>query len=364
MLERWTRAIIRGRFLVIVLWAAVVLVGAFSMVRLPGLLTTSLTVPGTSSEQANAILTQHFGENIEGTFTVVFNEANRSAVTAAAAGTLDGCLAVAARAVPGGRASTLQHGPGLLYGNVASSLDLQKAASYTGALRSALRNDGLPPAYVTGAPAFQHDVTPVLTADLHVGELIAVLTALVLLTFALGFSVAVLLPFVVALCTTTAALAVVYTLAHRFLMVLYVPNLVQLIGLGLAVGYSLLIVHRFREEMVDGDRPLDDVIVRTITTAGRTVTLSGAAVAVGLAVLIVIPVPFVRSLGVAGFLVPLISIVAALTLQPALLSLIGRRGVRVVQVVGLPWPRARRVDGQGPWSRLATRAEGPMGLRD
>ena len=351
MLEHWTRAIIRRRFLVIVLWAAVVLVGAFSMVRLPGLLSTSLTVPGTGSERANAILTQHFGENIEGTFTVVFNEANRSAVTTATTRAFDRRLAVAARAVPGGRASTLQQGAGVLYGNVASSLDLQKAASYTGALRSALKNDGLPPAYVTGAPAFQHDVTPVLTADLHVGEVIAVLTALVLLTFALGFSVAVLVPFVVALCTTAGALAIVYALAHKFLMVLYVPNLVQLIGLGLAVDYSLLIVHRFREELADGDRPLDDVIVRTITTAGRTVALSGMAVAVGLAVLLFIPVPFVRSLGVAGFLVPLISILAALTLQPALLSLIGRRGVRVV---GLPWLRARRVDGQGLWSRLAS----------
>ena len=112
MLERWTRAIIRRRFLVIVLWAAVVLVGAFSMVRLPGLLSTSLAVPGTGSERANAILTQHFGENIEGTFTVVFNEANRSAPTAATARALDRRLAVAARAVPGGRASTLQQGAG------------------------------------------------------------------------------------------------------------------------------------------------------------------------------------------------------------------------------------------------------------
>ena len=108
MLERWTQAIIRRRFLVIVLWAAVVVVGAFSMVRLPGLLSTSLAVPGTGSERANAILTQHFGENIEGTFTVVFKEANRSAATAATAGALDRRLVVAARAVPSGSASTLQ----------------------------------------------------------------------------------------------------------------------------------------------------------------------------------------------------------------------------------------------------------------
>ena len=65
-------------------------------------------------------------------------------------------------------------------------------------------------------------------------------------------------------------------------MVLYVPNLVQLIGLGLAIDYSLLIVHRFRQELADEDRPVEDAIVATMATAGRTVVLSGAAVAIGL----------------------------------------------------------------------------------
>ena len=241
-------------------------------------------------------------------------------------------------------------GDGILYGNVASSLDLQQAAAYTSALRSALTKAGIPRAYVTGAPAVQHDLYPVLAADLHVGELIAVLVALAFLSLALGPSPAVLLPFVVALCTTTGALAIVYALAHELLMVLYVPNLVQLIGLGLAVDYSLLIVHRFREELLDGTSPVDDVIVRTMVTAGRTVVLSGVAVAIGLSVLLVVPVPFVRSLGVAGLLVPVMSVLAALTLQPALLSLLGRRGL---QGVRLPRLGQAHNGERGLWPRLA-----------
>ena len=115
-------------------------------------------------------------------------------------------------------------------------------------------------------------------------------------------------------------------------MVSYVTNLVELIGLGLAVDYSLLVVYRFREELARGAARRTTAIVRTMATAGRAVVFSGATVAIGLALLLLVPVPFIRSLGVGGFLVPLASIAAAATLQPALLSLLGRRGARRVPV--------------------------------
>ena len=347
MLERWTRVVIRWRFVVIVLWVALVVVGAFLAGRLPGLLSTSLAVPGTGSEQADAILTQHFGENIEGTFTVVFHVANPSAPTLHA---MDKRFATAARAVPTGHVMALRPVEGILYGNVGTSLDLQQAASYTGALRHALKDSGLPTAYVTGAPALQYDIQPILEADLRRGEAIAVLAALVLLSIVLGPSVALLIPLAVAASTTTAALAIIFALAHEFLMVLYVPNLVQLIGLGLAVDYSLLIVHRFRQELVDRERTVDDAIVATMASAGRTVLFSGIAVAIGLSVVLVIPVSFVRSLGFAGLVVPLVSVVAALTLQPSLLSLLGRRGMWRAR---LSRSGAKRDGERGLWPRLA-----------
>jgi RND superfamily putative drug exporter len=347
MVERWTRVVIRWRIVVIALWVAVVVVGVLAAGRLPRLLSTSLAVPGTGSEQADAILTQHFGENIEGTFTVVFHVANPSAPTLRA---MDQRFAAAARAVPTGRVMALRPVEGILYGDVGTSLDLQQAASYTGSLRHALKESGLPAAYVTGAPALQYDIQPILTADLRRGEAIAVLAALVLLAIVLGPSVALLIPLAVAASTTTAALAIIFALAHEFLMVLYVPNLVQLIGLGLAVDYSLLIVHRFRHELADEERPVDDAIVATMASAGRTVLFSGVAVAIGLSVVLIVPVPFVRSLGFAGLVVPLVSVVAALTLQPSLLSLLGRHGMQTVRASR---PGATRVGERGLWSRLA-----------
>ena len=239
---------------------------------------------------------------------------------------------------------------GILYGNVGTSLDLQHAASYTGVLRRALKASGLPVAYVTGAPALQYDIQPILESDLRRGELIAILAALALLTIVLGPSVALLVPLAVAASTTAAALAIIFALAHEFLMVLYVPNLAQLIGLGLAVDYSLLIVHRFRQELREEERPVDDAIVSTMVSAGRTVVFSGIAVALGLSAVLIVPVPFVRSLGFAGLVVPLVSVAAALTLQPSLLSLLGRGGMRSVR---LARPAAKQGGEGGLWARLA-----------
>ncbi len=323
MLERWTRVVIRRRVLVIACWLACIVLGAICAGRLPGLLSTSLAVPGTSSQAADAILAAHFGENIEGTFTIVLHTPSPSP---AALRVLNRRFSAAARTVPTARAMPLRYAAGIAYGEISTSFDLQKAALETGTLRLALSRAGLPAAEVTGAPALQHDITPILQADLRRGELIAVLAAIVILGLVLGISVALLIPLLVAACTTLASLVIVFLLAHEFLMVLYVPNLVELIGLGLAVDYSLLVVHRFREEVADDASLVDEAVVRTMATAGRTVLLSGIAVAIGLSVLLIIPVPFVRSLGFAGLVVPVVSILAAVSLQPALLSLLGRPG--------------------------------------
>ena len=98
-------------------------------------------------------------------------------------------------------------------------------------------------------------------------------------------------------------------------MVLYIPNIVELIGLGLAIDYSLLMVHRYK---LDGD----------IKKTQRTILISGSTVAIALSTLILVPIPFIRSLGIAGVIVPLVAMAAATTLQPALLSYLGTDGAK------------------------------------
>jgi uncharacterized membrane protein YdfJ with MMPL/SSD domain len=206
---------------------------------------------------------------------------------------------------------------------------------------------GEPRAYVTGQPAIQHDLEPVLAHDLLRGEAIALPIALAVLFAVLGLSLAVLVPLAFAACTITGTLAAIFALAHAFTMVSYVSNLVELVGLGLAIDYSLLVVYRFREEL-GASRDVEGAIVRTMQTAGRSVLFSGAPVGIGLGLLLFVPVPFVRSLGVGGFLVPLLSMAAATTLQPALLSVLGVRGMRRIELL----PAARDLD-RGFWARLA-----------
>jgi RND superfamily putative drug exporter len=339
--------VIKRRVVVVAIWVAIIVVGALSASRLTDLLSTSLTVPGTDSAQANAVLIHDFHQNIEGTFTVVvpFKDATTSDIAA-----LEAKIAVAAVKVPTGSISEERAVGGLLYANITTSLDLGRAANVTGTLRTALHDAGLSNALVTGPPALQHDITPVLTGDLHRGELLAILLALVLLIAVLGVCWAIVIPYLVAGATTAGTLGVVFLLAHHFLMVLYVPNVVALIGLALAIDYSLLIVHRFRTEVDRENVSVDDAIVATMRFAGKTVVVSGCAVAIGLATLLIVPVPFVRSLGAAGLVVPFFSLAAALSLQPALLSMLGRRGVRPLRVRGL---MDRRDVTTGLWARIA-----------
>ena len=214
-------------------------------------------------------------------------------------------------------------------------------------------------AYVSGQAAIQHDLDPIFSRDLKKGESIAVPIALLVLCAVFGLSLAATIPFLFAAATITGTLGIVYVVAHFMTMATYVTNLVQLIGLGIAIDYSLLIVYRFREELARGGAK-DDAIARTMATAGRAVIFSGATVAIGLALLLFMPVPFMRSMGVGGFLIPLVSIAAAATLQPALLSVYGRRGTARAHVA--VWLRGRHVPvphlagtdvEHGFWARLA-----------
>lgn len=348
MLERWTRAVVRNRFAVITAWLALGILGFFAAANLNDHLTTSLSVPGSESAKADEILVDHFKENTEGTFTVLLKFKNASS------GEIEGFkakIATATSTVPTAKVTQERVLGGVLYANIGTSFTLTDAAAYTEKFRQAFINEGLKGALVTGPPAIYHDVTPVLALDLQRGQILTVLLALLLLILMLGTCWAVMVPFLFATATISLALAVVYLLAQKILMVLYIPNIIELIGLGLAIDYSLLIVHRFRREIMDhDDLTVDDAIVKTMETAGRTVILSGFSVSIGLATLLLVPVPFVHSLGAAGLVVPIVSVIAALTLQPALLSFLGRRGVTPKMFPGL---MARRDLKTGMWARIA-----------
>ena len=336
---------LRARRLVLAVWLVLIAAGFLASRDLNRLTSNQFTVPGTESEQARLILQDHFGDRSDGEFLVVFHTAGPGVVTAA----LRQSLARGAGAVPGGRAAPLRAAGDVVYGSVTSGLTLAQAKRDSPAVRRALRPPPGVEAYVTGQAAIQRDLDPIFSRDLAKGESIALPIALVVLLLVFGVSAVVTMPLLFAAATIFGALGVVWLFAHVLVMATYAGNLVELIGLGIAVDYSLLVVYRYREELLRGGT-VEDAIERTMATAGRAVVFSGATVAIGLALLVLMPVPFIRSLGVAGFFIPLFSIAGAVTLQPALLSLYGRRGVARLSL--LP-ARFRAEADTGFWHRLA-----------
>jgi putative drug exporter of the RND superfamily len=160
--------------------------------------------------------------------------------------------------------------------------------------------------------------------DLERGESLALPVMLVLLFLVFRGIVAAFTPLVVAVVAVAGALLILLGVSQVADISAYSVNVITMLGLGLAVDYSLLVLSRFREERGAG-LEIPEAIERTLATAGRTVAFSGLTVAASLCGLLVFAEPFLRSLAWGGIGVVLMAMVAALTLVPALLGLWGRR---------------------------------------
>jgi RND superfamily putative drug exporter len=212
---------------------------------------------------------------------------------------------------------------------------------------------------VTGGPALDYDIRTVSKEDADWGERRALPLAALVLVVAFGALVAATLPIVIGLFAITCGLALVHLSAALLPMSVFVLNIVTMIGLGVGIDYSLLIVTRFREELNRGLRRRD-AAVRTIQTAGRAVVTSGLTVVVGFASLFVAPVMETRSVAVGGVIVVSISVLLSVTLLPAVLALLGRaidapRGLaRKLAWYHAPtgWERWARTLGKHPWRAL------------
>ena len=302
---------LRNRLLVVTVWVALALFGFYANANINSLLTTSITVPGSESAKADQIIESAFGETTEGAFSIFVTydkNATKAEVTqlqqriVAAANEFSDSHLVQNRAING-----------VLYANLQTPYSLQDSSAFTENLRKSLISNGISNAKVSGPPAIKYDVSPILEKDLQRGQLVAIAVALIFLLLTLRSIWSMLVPLIMAITTISTSIGIIYLLAHKMLMVLYIPNIVELIGLGLAIDYSLLMVHRYK---LDGD----------IKKTQRTILISGSTVAIALSTLILIPIPFMRSLGIAGVVVPLVAMAAATTLQPVLLSYLGAEG--------------------------------------
>ncbi len=177
---------------------------------------------------------------------------------------------------------------------------------------------------IGGGPVFYEDIQSVSESDLRRAEFLAIPFAIIALLLVFRSVVAAILPALVGGGAVAVALALIFGLGQITELSIFVLNITTLFGLGLGVDYSLFIVSRFREELAHG-RSVEEAVAISIATAGRAVAFSGLTVSIGLIGLIFFRINMLRSVGMGGVLVVLLAVLAALTLLPAALAIIGTR---------------------------------------
>jgi RND superfamily putative drug exporter len=349
-MERFARTMIRLRWFVLGGWILVVLASIVASSGLNDLLTNRFVLPGAESEKAGKVLEQHFGQKPEGSFSVVVR-----GTPGAAESLIEPTRQAASRAAAALKTGKLEDvrmaSDAVVTARIVSQLQPADAKGYTEKMRDAAGDIPGATVYLTGQSAIESDLEPVQNRDLLVGEVfIAVPIALLILVFVFG-TLSFLLPFMLAAVAIPTTLAFVWIFANFMTLSTYLTNMVTLIGLGIAIDYSLLMVYRYREERKSG-RSKEEAVGVTMETAGRAVVFSGTAVAIGLALMLAMPLPFMRGFGLAGLLIPLVSVAAAVTLLPVLLYWLEDRLDRV-RLIPKRVIERREDSERNFWARLA-----------
>jgi len=289
------------------------------------------TIPGSQSQRATNLLTRYFGAATT-QLLLVYQSPNANAASPAVQAEVDHTFArLAKRPDVSGVLDYTNTKQAIFIGNhgydtfavIDLKLGLNAATDKLPQLRSYLSPPEGMRMWVTGAPAINALYNSGLEQQLQRAELIALPVCLVLLVIVFGSVMAALLPLVIAGLSVPTALAVISLIAAHFGMSIFVTNVATIIGLGLAIDYSLFFVKRFREEVSRAD--VETAVRAATASAGKAVAISGTAVAVGLSSLILFPASSLRSMGIGGVVVVLFTLLFAVTALPALLSLLGDR---------------------------------------
>jgi RND superfamily putative drug exporter len=230
------------------------------------------------------------------------------------------------------------------YAVIAFNVSIDETRNVVEEVRKRVRSEDLE-TYVTGAPAVYQDLEQASNEDVKRAEKYAFPFAVVILVFAFGTLVAAGVPVLIGGASVLTSLAALYFIAGFYDMSVFTLTLSTMLGLGLGIDYALFFVSRFREELENF--PAAEAVPRTVATAGRSIFFSGTAVLIGLSGLLFFPFMFMRSIGVAGVVVVFVSVLAALTLLPAFLGMLGPR-VNLLSI-----RRRRGGPGTDFWSRSA-----------
>ena len=371
-LARLAHRIKRYRWIVIGAWIALTLLGGVAAGQLSSRWFQSTSVPGRPAYETGQQVLKVFGAGVRPPNVVVFHSsgdvtkvpavrAAMARVTKGNPGALTssffstGSLAYVSRDrhttfeevyLPGRAGVDRKSGAAQMRAVAAVGLPVGVAVEVTG-------RDALDEANTQGGDG---------GSSVLLEALIGGLGALLVLLFVFGTLPAVLMPLVVAVAAILNTFTLVWALTYITDVSIIVQFLIALVGLGVAIDYALLMIFRFRDELRDG-KDVESALVQTMTHAGRSVILSGTTVALGLLALLVVPLPLLRSMSLGGMLIPVVSVLAATTLLPALLAVTGTRinSVRVMPRRFLD--RGHPEDGAwGRWARFVIRRPVAIGL--
>jgi putative drug exporter of the RND superfamily len=361
-----TRWVLAHKRIVVAFWVVLTLIGMASAGPASKALKQKFSVPGKEGWVTNQQIAREFhgtGGNNSPLLPVVTLPAGQSVDSPRVLGELHAVEARLQRALPGSRAAG--------YASTKSRTFVSKDGRTTFILdyprpdpKEAFNNNpeaakaatrALRGATVAGAPVHVTGFDP-LSVQSGGGEGPGVLVeallggfgALLVLAFVFASFLAIV-PIMMAIVSILTTFLVVWGLTTITEVSPIVQFLIALIGLGVSIDYALIVVVRWREERSHGLQG-DEAIVRSMATAGRAVVFSGTTVAIGLLALVALPLPFLRSVGYGGLLIPLISVLVAVTLLPVVLSKLGPR---------LDWPHVRDDDRASRawtgWANLVVR---------
>src|SRR3954453_23460633 len=341
MLARLAHLIARRRWYVIGAWLVLTLFGGFAAGQVSKRWFQSFSIPGKSAYESDQRTFDTFHTGIRPPNVVVFHT-NGDATKSDA---IKHAMARASKQSPGSRSSsyfTTQNSMYVSKDKHTTFLEVYPAGESTfGSTSGAVKRrepaaKGLPAGITVNVTG--HD--PLEEASTHgdsggpgvlLEAVVGGIGALIILFFVFGTLPAVLMPILVAVAAILNTFTLVWILTYVTDVSIIVQFLIALVGLGVAIDYALLMIFRFRDELREGN-DVEGALVETMTHAGRSVTVSGSTVAVGLLSMLVIPLPFIRSMGLGGMLIPAVSVLAAITLLPAMLAVLGTRinSVRVM----------------------------------
>ena len=338
---------LRHKRIVLTFWIVLTLVGVGSAGAASKALSDQYSNPGHESYTANQRIAREFGNGGTGAplVAVVTLPRDVSINSPTALSGLQTITGLMEQTVPHMRVAsyvTTNHDPAFVSRNGRTTFVIAypppEASAYGTSpmaakeLSNALKGItiGGAPVYVTGNDALAASTGESKGPSVLVEGLIGGLGALIVLAFVFASFLA-LLPLLIALVSIMTSFLVLWGLASLISVSYVVEFLIALVGLGIAIDYSLLIVARWREERAQGHVG-EEAIVRAMETAGHAVLFSGTAVAIGLLALVAIPVPFIRSIGLGGMLIPVITVAVTITLLPVVLAKVGHK---------LDWPHVR-----------------------